>query len=89
MLLDKIRKFFSLKIDHEHINELVSLEAKRYLEAYITDVNCLKTDYLKRYLEVRMDSNVNLMKSLSSRVDLLASTINETQNLLEDLKENP
>jgi hypothetical protein len=86
-MIEKIKSFFGFKVEEEKIKEIVCLEAKRYLEAYITDVNDLKTEYLKRYLEARTDSGHVFVNSLASRIDFLQNKMIEMNDKLESLTE--
>jgi hypothetical protein len=69
----------------ELISKAINSKFNSITDKVIEDVSDLKADYLKRYLEVRMNANDAFLSHLSSKVDVLQLKFVEMQNnLLND-----
>ncbi len=86
-MLKKIKNHFK-----ERIKKLVRSELKIELEKYIVDVNDLKSDYLKKYLESRMNNNnlsIDRLDSISSELSNRLYALEERINEKEDGQLDP
>jgi hypothetical protein len=67
--LDKFTE--SLKEVDAKISEEVNKKFDALTGGLITDISDLKSDYLKKYVETRLDCNQTFIKQLATRLDML------------------
>jgi len=76
--LDKMLVTFKDDVDH-------ILETKTF--AYTKDLNDTKSDYLKRYLEQRLDCMASSISAMSSSINELSARIDGVERGLEIIRE--
>lgn len=69
---------------HEKIQEEVDKKFNALTDNLISEVNDLKSDYLKRYLEVRMNANDAFLTHLTTKLDVLEQEVSSVKHALLD-----